>query len=267
MQIHDPLAAAEAVRHEWIELTERDAIAPADAVVLAIPQKVYVAEGWGCIVPLLKNGCGVVIDVKARLDRASKPDGVELWRLLKGGGGKGGGAGATHCRSSGVAIAALMLLQDRDHVRIHHVLDQLSKLVLCRQPSLLRALPGSPCRRRPRSAGNSAGRPRPAPSRSPCRCLSPSTPAAPDDRPADTGEGLLHEFAHRMAFSGRQHVVVRRVLLQDEPHAFDEIARMTPIALGIEIAEIDASCSPCLIEATARVILRVTNVSPRIGLS
>ena len=74
--------AAEAVRREYgIELTERDAIAPADAVVLAVPHKVYVAEGWGCIVPLLKNGCGVVIDVKARLDRASKPDGVELWRL------------------------------------------------------------------------------------------------------------------------------------------------------------------------------------------
>jgi UDP-N-acetyl-D-galactosamine dehydrogenase len=82
VQVHDPLADAGEVRYEYgIELMARDAIAPADAVVLAVPHQAYLADGWRCVVPLLKNGRGVVIDVKARLDRTSKPDGVELWRL------------------------------------------------------------------------------------------------------------------------------------------------------------------------------------------
>jgi UDP-N-acetyl-D-galactosamine dehydrogenase len=82
VQVHDPLADAGEVRGEYgIELMARDAIAPADAVVLAVPHLAYLADGWRGVVPLLKNGRGIVIDVKARLDRASKPDGVELWRL------------------------------------------------------------------------------------------------------------------------------------------------------------------------------------------
>jgi UDP-N-acetyl-D-galactosamine dehydrogenase len=82
VQVHDPLALAREVRREYgIELMERDAIAPADAVVLAVPHNAYVAEGWRGVVPLLKNGRGVVIDIKARLDRVTKPEGVELWRL------------------------------------------------------------------------------------------------------------------------------------------------------------------------------------------
>jgi UDP-N-acetyl-D-galactosamine dehydrogenase len=82
VQVHDPLADAAEVRHQCgIELMARDAIAPADAVVLAVPHQAYLTDGWRCVVPLLKNGRGVVIDVKARLDRAGKPDGVELWRL------------------------------------------------------------------------------------------------------------------------------------------------------------------------------------------
>jgi UDP-N-acetyl-D-glucosamine/UDP-N-acetyl-D-galactosamine dehydrogenase len=82
VQVHDPLADAGEVRGEYgIELMARDAIAPADAVVLAVPHRAYLADGWRGVVPLLKNGRGIVIDVKARLDRAKTPDGVELWRL------------------------------------------------------------------------------------------------------------------------------------------------------------------------------------------
>jgi len=51
------------------------------ALVLAVPHKTYIDSGWDGIVPLLRNGRGLVIDVKARLDRTRKPDGVELWRL------------------------------------------------------------------------------------------------------------------------------------------------------------------------------------------
>ena len=82
VQVHDPMASAADVRHEYrIDLQDRESLSPADALVLAVPHKAYIEGGWGCIVPLLRNGRGLVIDVKARLDRAKKPDGVELWRL------------------------------------------------------------------------------------------------------------------------------------------------------------------------------------------
>jgi UDP-N-acetyl-D-galactosamine dehydrogenase len=64
-----------------IELMSPDGMAPADAVVLAVPHDNYLARGWSAIAPLLKNGHGVVIDVKAKLDREKRPKDVELWRL------------------------------------------------------------------------------------------------------------------------------------------------------------------------------------------
>jgi UDP-N-acetyl-D-galactosamine dehydrogenase len=82
VQMHDPLASAEDVRAEYgIDLLTRDAMKPADALVLAVPHRDYVEQGWNCVVPLLKDRRGLVMDVKGRLDRAKKPDGVELWRL------------------------------------------------------------------------------------------------------------------------------------------------------------------------------------------
>jgi UDP-N-acetyl-D-galactosamine dehydrogenase len=81
VQVHDPLALAQDARHEYgIELSKQDALAPAEAVVLAVPHEAYLASGWSAVVPLLKNGRGLVVDVKARLDRATRPDGIELWR-------------------------------------------------------------------------------------------------------------------------------------------------------------------------------------------
>jgi UDP-N-acetyl-D-galactosamine dehydrogenase len=81
-QVHDPLALAEETKHEYgIALTAMDALKPADAVILAVGHKVYVDEGWPLIQRLLKGGSGSVIDVKSRLDRGSKPDGIDLWRL------------------------------------------------------------------------------------------------------------------------------------------------------------------------------------------
>ena len=82
VQVHDPLALASEVMDDYgIELMSPDKMAPADAVVLAVPHDSYVARGWSAITPLLKSGRGVVIDVKARLDREKRPEGVDLWRL------------------------------------------------------------------------------------------------------------------------------------------------------------------------------------------
>jgi UDP-N-acetyl-D-galactosamine dehydrogenase len=53
----------------------------ADAVILAVAHDDYVRGGWAMIEKLLKPGGGVVLDVKAMLDRAAKPRDVDLWRL------------------------------------------------------------------------------------------------------------------------------------------------------------------------------------------
>lgn len=81
VQVHDPLAlATEAMDEYAIELMSLDVMLPADAVVLAVPHEDYISSGWKLVRPLLKNERGVVIDVKATLDR-THPQGIELWRL------------------------------------------------------------------------------------------------------------------------------------------------------------------------------------------
>jgi UDP-N-acetyl-D-galactosamine dehydrogenase len=82
VQVHDPVAESEDAMHEYgIKLTGDEALAPADAVVLAVPHEAYIAQGWSLVGRLLKNGAGLVMDVKSTLDRSAKPAGVELWRL------------------------------------------------------------------------------------------------------------------------------------------------------------------------------------------
>ena len=82
VQVHDPLAQDAAAEREYgIRLSSTDALLPADAVVLAVSHDQYVADGWPAIVRLLKDGRGIVFDVKAKLDPAATPPGVELWRL------------------------------------------------------------------------------------------------------------------------------------------------------------------------------------------
>jgi UDP-N-acetyl-D-galactosamine dehydrogenase len=82
VQVHDPLAQADAAKHEYgIRLSPYDALVPADAVVLAVSHDQYVADGWPAIARLLKDGRGIVFDIKAKLDPAGAPCGVQLWRL------------------------------------------------------------------------------------------------------------------------------------------------------------------------------------------
>ncbi|MGZ4973370.1 MAG: nucleotide sugar dehydrogenase [Limisphaerales bacterium] len=82
VQVHDPLASAVDARHEYgVTITELDALRPADAVILAVAHGSYLDGGWPLIQKLLANGSGLVFDVKMKLDRGSKPDGIELWRL------------------------------------------------------------------------------------------------------------------------------------------------------------------------------------------
>jgi UDP-N-acetyl-D-glucosamine/UDP-N-acetyl-D-galactosamine dehydrogenase len=82
VQVHDPMASPEEANHEYgIKLCDEQALQPADAVVLAVAHTDYVTAGWPLVRRLLKNGKGIVMDVKAKLDRDQKPDGVTLWRM------------------------------------------------------------------------------------------------------------------------------------------------------------------------------------------
>jgi UDP-N-acetyl-D-galactosamine dehydrogenase len=82
VQVADPLALPAETQHEYgVTLTPMDRLQPSDAVVLAVAHRDYVGQGWPLMTRLLKGEQGTVVDVKSRLDRASKPEGVDLWRL------------------------------------------------------------------------------------------------------------------------------------------------------------------------------------------
>jgi UDP-N-acetyl-D-glucosamine/UDP-N-acetyl-D-galactosamine dehydrogenase len=81
-QIVDPLAIPEEARHEYgLSLTAAKDLQPADAVIFAVAHEDYVKGGWPLITQLLRDGRGLVFDVKSVLDRTTKPDGIDLWRL------------------------------------------------------------------------------------------------------------------------------------------------------------------------------------------
>src|SRR5262249_19546270 len=87
VQVHDPMALPEEASREYgIRLCSEASLLPADAVVLAVAHSDYVAAGWPLVLRLLRNGKGIVMDVKAKLERDGKPDGVTLWRMGAGAG-------------------------------------------------------------------------------------------------------------------------------------------------------------------------------------
>ncbi len=82
VQVFDPMASHEEAMHEYgINLLKREQLSPAEAVVLAVPHREFLDQGWGLIKALLAGGSGVVMDVKGRLVRDQRPEGVTLWRL------------------------------------------------------------------------------------------------------------------------------------------------------------------------------------------
>ena len=80
VQVNDPLADNTAALKEY-GLTLQNDPQPADAVVLAVAHDAYRKSGWPLIMRLLKNGRGLVMDVKGALNPLEKPAGIEVWRL------------------------------------------------------------------------------------------------------------------------------------------------------------------------------------------
>lgn len=71
----------EAMREYGINLKDESELLPSDAVILAVPHKEYVSEGWDKIYSLLKNSQGIVVDLKSKLKLSDCPDNVDVWRL------------------------------------------------------------------------------------------------------------------------------------------------------------------------------------------
>lgn len=81
-QVHDPMASTDEVYREYgVSLTAAANLKPADAVIFAVAHRDYCDGGWPLLQRMLKAGKGAVLDVKSKLDRTTRPDGIVLWRL------------------------------------------------------------------------------------------------------------------------------------------------------------------------------------------
>jgi UDP-N-acetyl-D-glucosamine/UDP-N-acetyl-D-galactosamine dehydrogenase len=80
VQVHDPIADPRLTLTQYGVALQKEP-KPADALILAVAHDMYRAAGWSLVVPLLKGGRGLVLDVKGILDLATRPKDVEVWRL------------------------------------------------------------------------------------------------------------------------------------------------------------------------------------------
>ncbi|MCM3610494.1 nucleotide sugar dehydrogenase [Planococcus sp. MERTA32b] len=82
IQVADSLADPEQVELQFgIHLTPWQELAPADAVILAVPHQEIRDIGWKSIRGLLKNESSIVFDIKSVLDKKKLPESLNLWRL------------------------------------------------------------------------------------------------------------------------------------------------------------------------------------------
>lgn len=83
VQVHDPVVdRLEAMKEYGLSLFEFDDLAPADAVIIAVPHKIFSEYGWRRVSGLLKLADqGIVFDLKGMLPRSDVPSGVHLSRL------------------------------------------------------------------------------------------------------------------------------------------------------------------------------------------
>jgi UDP-N-acetyl-D-galactosamine dehydrogenase len=79
--VTDPLVEPEAAEREFaIKLVEPQALSELDALVLAVPHRLVMERYVDQLIDRIKPG-GVVMDVKAALDRAIIPKELIYWRL------------------------------------------------------------------------------------------------------------------------------------------------------------------------------------------
>ena len=82
VQVHDPMVDEHEAQEEYgIQVVRADQLKPADAVVLAVAHNQFVEQGWKLPKLLLKDGRGIVVDVKGKMPRQDIPSNMSLWRL------------------------------------------------------------------------------------------------------------------------------------------------------------------------------------------
>lgn len=80
LNIYDPIADMGQKRDARI-LTDVNKTHQFDVVVLAVPHTEFLSDDWGFLEMLFpEDGPVLVMDIKAKLNRNSKPDKVDLWR-------------------------------------------------------------------------------------------------------------------------------------------------------------------------------------------
>jgi UDP-N-acetyl-D-galactosamine dehydrogenase len=82
VQVFDPMSDPNEIMEEYgVKLSAEDELKPAHAVLLAVPHDYFLAKDWSYLVSLLNDETGIVIDIKAKLEREDVPKGIKLWRL------------------------------------------------------------------------------------------------------------------------------------------------------------------------------------------
>lgn len=82
IQIHDPQASKSEAKEEYgIDLTPDKNLKPADTIILAVPHREYLTNGWQSICKHMKDNKGIIFDVKSVLPRDNVPSGIKLLRL------------------------------------------------------------------------------------------------------------------------------------------------------------------------------------------
>jgi UDP-N-acetyl-D-galactosamine dehydrogenase len=77
----DPVADKELARDEHgVELVALNDLGPAEAVIFAVAHREFREGGWATVTKALGGDSGIVLDLKAVLERAQKPAGITLWR-------------------------------------------------------------------------------------------------------------------------------------------------------------------------------------------
>ncbi len=77
----DPVADKELARHEHgVEIVTLNDLKPAEAVIYAVAHREFIDGGWTTVTKALGGDSGIVLDLKAALDRKTRPAGITLWR-------------------------------------------------------------------------------------------------------------------------------------------------------------------------------------------
>lgn len=81
VEVADPLARPTEVFDQYgLALKPLERLAPADLVVLAVAHRPYLERGWPLIRSILRDGRGIVMDVKSQLERQCDA-GIHHWRM------------------------------------------------------------------------------------------------------------------------------------------------------------------------------------------